>query len=256
MANIIRSARSGDDWTYADTDAYNIHLSFQNATTFFEVDQLPAPIIDNEILTVENANDTVSDDNYNLLSLLNSVMDASNPEKSRVDDFMISLFRAIGYLHRPRVVQSRKELHLRICGESKYARPGVSIIDKNMDNSILLVRENRRFGGETQAHAQLSAQAIAVYQRNQSIRITSGRPHLQSLVRNKFILITSCTVTNRNARSSQASYWLGRVRCFTKSPSLKNWCNAWNWDGTPTPRPLWRFIFLISRDRMSDGPKV
>ena len=253
MANIIRSAKSGGDWTHFDIVAHNIRLSYENATTFFGVAQLPAPIIDNEILAVEKANDTASDANYHLLSLLD--MTTSSPRDSVVDEFALFLFHAMGYVHRPRVTLIQQELPLRICGESKYAKPDVSILDRNMDDIILLVQEDKRFsGGPTEAYAQLIAGAIATYQRSQIIRITSGLPSLQSLVRNKSILITSCT--NRNARSSQASYWLGRIRRFTKSPSPKNWCNAWNWDSTPTPRPLWRFIFLISRDHVNDGSKA
>ncbi|KAJ7795484.1 hypothetical protein B0H14DRAFT_2919140 [Mycena olivaceomarginata] len=124
----------------------------------------PAPMIDNEILTVEDANDTVSDANYDLLSLLDIAMDASNPQESAVDDFA--------------------ELRFLICGESKYAKPDVSILDRTMDDIILLVQEDKRFG------------AIAAYQVNQSTRTASGLPRLQSL----------------------ASYWLGRVRRFTRSP--------------------------------------
>ncbi|KAJ7811324.1 hypothetical protein B0H14DRAFT_2860269, partial [Mycena olivaceomarginata] len=210
-----------------------IHLSFQDATTFFGVAQLPAPMIDNEILTVEDANDTVSDANYDLLSLLDIAMDASNPQESAVDDFAVSLFHALGYIHRPRVARTRQELRFLICGESKYAKPDVSILDRTMDDIILLVQEDKRFGGPTDAYAQLIAEAIAAYQVNQSTRTASGLPRLQSLVRNNLIFIT--LRINRIARSSQASYWLGRVRRFTRSPSPRNWCDVWNAESTPLP---------------------
>jgi hypothetical protein len=204
MANIIRSAKSGGDWTHNETEAYNIHLSFQDAATFFGVAHLPAPTIDNEILTVEDANDTVSDANYDLLSLLDIAMDASNLQESAVDDFAVSLFHALGYIHRPRVARTRQELRFLICGECKYAKPNVSILDRSMDDIILLVQEDKRFGGPTDAYAQLIAEAIAAYQVNQSTRTASGLSRLQSLVRNNLTLITLCT--NRIARSSQASY--------------------------------------------------
>ncbi|KAJ7759988.1 hypothetical protein B0H16DRAFT_1415663 [Mycena metata] len=182
MANIIRSAKSGSDWTNNETDAYNIHLSFQDATTVRPLAQLPAPMIDNEILTVQGANDTVSDTNYNLLSLLDIAMDASNPQESAVCDFAVSLFHALGYIHRPRVARTRQELRFLICGESKYAKPDVSILDRSMDDIILLVQEDKRLGGPTDAYAQLIAEAIAAYQVNQSTRTASGLARLQSLV--------------------------------------------------------------------------
>ncbi|KZP11508.1 hypothetical protein FIBSPDRAFT_962263 [Athelia psychrophila] len=182
MADIILSAKSGSDWTHNETDAYNIHLSFRDASTFFGVAQLPAPLIDDEILTVENADDTISDANFELLSLLNLAMDASNPQESAVGDFAVSLFHALGYIRRPRVARTRQELRFLICGESKCATPDVSIIDRSLDDVILLVQEDRRFGGATDAYTQLIAEAIAAYQVNQSTRTASGLPRLQSLV--------------------------------------------------------------------------
>ena len=107
MANIIRSAKSGADWTHGDTDAYNIHLSFEDVTTFFGVAQLPAPIIENEILTVEDADNAVSDTNHYLLSPIDAVMNASNPEESIVNYFAVSLFHAMGSLRRPRLAHTR-----------------------------------------------------------------------------------------------------------------------------------------------------
>lgn len=221
MADIIRSAKSGSQWTHYETDAYNIHLSFEDAATFFGVAQLPAPAIDNEILTVENADDTVSDTNFHLLSLLDLVMDGSN---SAVGDFAVSLFHALGYIRRPRVARTRQQLRFLICGEFKDAKPDVSIIDRSLDDVVLLVQEDKRFGGPTDAYAQLIAGAIAVYQANQSTRTASGLPRLQSLVRNKSFLMTLCP--NCNASSFQVFCWLARAQRSTRSPSPKSLCDV------------------------------
>jgi len=51
MANIIRSAKSGSDWTQNELDSYNIRISFQNATTFFNTPPLPGPTVNQEVLT-------------------------------------------------------------------------------------------------------------------------------------------------------------------------------------------------------------
>ncbi|KAJ6534526.1 hypothetical protein DFH09DRAFT_1180679 [Mycena vulgaris] len=149
--------------------------------SFFGVAQLPAPIIDNEILTMEYADNTGSDANFDLLSLLDLAMDASNPQESAVHDFTVSLFYALGYI-RPRVARTRQELRFLICGESKCAKPDVSIIDRNLDDIRLLLHEDKRFGGAADAYAQLIADAIAAYQVNQSTRTASGLPRSQSLV--------------------------------------------------------------------------
>ena len=45
MANISRTAKSGNDWSAADLSAYNITVEYQNAATFFGVDSLPQPAV-------------------------------------------------------------------------------------------------------------------------------------------------------------------------------------------------------------------
>ncbi|RPD68247.1 hypothetical protein L226DRAFT_435819, partial [Lentinus tigrinus ALCF2SS1-7] len=55
MANLIRSAKSSSDWTANDLAAYNIQVQYQDAPTFFGVDHLPAPAIDQEVLTTTKA---------------------------------------------------------------------------------------------------------------------------------------------------------------------------------------------------------
>ncbi|KAJ7286443.1 hypothetical protein C8J57DRAFT_1287662 [Mycena rebaudengoi] len=72
-----------------------------------------------------------------------------------------------------------------------------------MDDIILLVQEDKRFGGATDTYAQLIAEAIAAYQVNQSTRTASGLPRLQSLV-----IINSYEILclDRSARSSQVFY--------------------------------------------------
>ncbi|KAJ7029279.1 hypothetical protein C8F04DRAFT_963114 [Mycena alexandri] len=189
MANITRSAKSGSEWTHNETDAYNVHLSFEDATTFFRVAQLRAPAVDNEILTVEHADNTVSDVNFHLLSLLDLAMSASNPEESAIGDFAVCLFNALGYTRRPRVARTRQELRFLICGEFNYAKLDVSVIHRRLDDIILLVQEDKRLGGRTDAYPQLIAGAIAAYQANQTTRTASGLPRLQSLVVPGIILV-------------------------------------------------------------------
>jgi hypothetical protein len=50
MANLIRSAKSGNDWTFADLQAYNIRILTIDTEEFFGVPHLPAPTVDPIIL--------------------------------------------------------------------------------------------------------------------------------------------------------------------------------------------------------------
>ena len=87
-----------------------------------------------------------------------------DPEESAVVDFAVPLFTSLGYPNRPRAVRTREELPLFVCGEHKYAKPDICIIDRNSNDVILLVQEDRRFGGGISLHAQLIAEAIAAFQ--------------------------------------------------------------------------------------------
>jgi hypothetical protein len=50
MANLVRSAKSANDWTSADLQAYNIRISTVDTEEFFGVAHLPAPTVDPIVL--------------------------------------------------------------------------------------------------------------------------------------------------------------------------------------------------------------
>ncbi|KAJ7681927.1 hypothetical protein DFH06DRAFT_972029 [Mycena polygramma] len=157
MAEIDRSAKSGKQWTHNEIDAYNIHLSSQDATTFFGMAQLPTPTVDPEILTVQDADTAVSDANWDLLSLV----DRCNAKESSVIDFTVVLLHALGYVHRPRITRTRLDLRLLVCGE--YLQADVCILDRSTDGIVLLVQD-KCIGGPIHAYPRLVAAAIATYQ--------------------------------------------------------------------------------------------
>ncbi|PBK67270.1 hypothetical protein ARMSODRAFT_889451 [Armillaria solidipes] len=182
MANTIRSAKSGNEWTSNELEAYNIRIVFQDTQTFFEETPLPAPSIHQDILTAPTADDAADDASYNLLAQLDLAMMPSESEESAVDDFAVALFHSLGYIHRPRAIRTRKELRFFICGESKYAKLDVCIIDRDANDIILLVQEDKRFAGKRDPHAQLVAEAIAAFQDNNARRLSVGLDPLDSKV--------------------------------------------------------------------------
>lgn len=74
MADLIRTAKSGSDWTENDLEAYNIQLRFEDSATFFGDSILPLPEIDEEILTMLEADDMLHDNNAELINLLDLAM--------------------------------------------------------------------------------------------------------------------------------------------------------------------------------------
>jgi hypothetical protein len=182
MANIIRSAKSGNDWTSNELEAYNIRLVLQDAQTFFDEKPLPAPSIHQDILTASTAVDAEDDSSYNLLAQLDLAMipfESEDSEDSAVVDFTVALSHSLGYLLHRRLIRTRRDLRLFICGESKYTNPDVCIIDRNA-NVVLLVQEDKQSGGKQDPHAQLVAGAIAAFQDMNGWRGLKGLDRLDS----------------------------------------------------------------------------
>ena len=192
MSKIFRTPKSGDEWTDNDLEAYNISIAFQDAQTFFgKIPSLPTPVhrdyhkppsIYEDILTALTADEAYHQTTYRLLSQLDIAMTPSESGELAICDFAVALFQFLGYLDRPRAICSRKELPFLICGVSKSAKPDICIIDRNANDVILLVREDKRFGGGINLHGQLVAEAIAAFQNNNARRRSVGLDPITSKV--------------------------------------------------------------------------
>ena len=67
MANLLRTAKSGNYRSQVELCAYNIFGEFQDAATFFSVNPLPQPAVADELLNNVAVDDTVNERNYKLL---------------------------------------------------------------------------------------------------------------------------------------------------------------------------------------------
>ncbi|KAI9510940.1 hypothetical protein F5148DRAFT_481720 [Russula earlei] len=168
MANLIRSAKSGSDWTQNDLKSYNIRVLYQNAATFFETPNLPAPTVDDQILLVQDRNETRNIEVYTLLRTLDLAMAIAPMEESAVDDFAVNLFRVLSYTGIGRVARTRKDIPLFICGELRHAKTDVCILDDS--DILLLVQEDKRYLDSTEPVPQLIAEAIAAFYTNNLTR--------------------------------------------------------------------------------------
>ena len=218
MANLIRLAKSGNEWSSNELEAYNIQIIYQNAQTFFNESILPNPLVHPEIFTAAIADDATDEASYNLLTQLDLAMLPAEPEESAVDDFAVALFHALGYIRRPRAIRTRKELRFFTCGESKYAKPDVSIIDRDANDVILLVQEDKHFSGERNAHAQLIAKAIAAFQDLNARRAGVGLDPVTSKVHPLLFLVyfVPCSFSSSVLRSSLGYLWLGHLRVSSR----------------------------------------
>ncbi|KAK2465134.1 hypothetical protein APHAL10511_002826 [Amanita phalloides] len=178
MANLIRLAKSGDEWGPIELEAYDIRITFQDAQAFFDLPSLPAPSVHPDILNAPTPDDAAGDESYRLLE---AAMMPTRSEES-VNDFSVALLILLGYIGRPRIIRTRKELRFFTCGESKCAKPDICIVNCEENDIILLVQEDKRLGGKTESHARLIAEAIATFQDINSRRRGAGLDLLDSKI--------------------------------------------------------------------------
>jgi hypothetical protein len=170
MANLIRSEKSGNDWTENDLEAYNIQLRFEDAATFFGDSTLPLPEIDEEILTTLEADDMLYDSKAELINLLDLAMGFS--EEPAVNDFAVELFKRLGYVKRNRVARTQKDISLFNSGEWRYTKADICLLDLLQDDILLLVQEDKRSFPEElrDPRPQLIAKAIAAFDHNNHLQ--------------------------------------------------------------------------------------
>lgn len=180
MAEISRSAKSGDAWTSNDLAAYNIQLVYQDTQTFFGEGPLPAPPVHEEVLTAITPDVAVDDDTRNLLGYLEILVECGGEQGT--SQFLSWLFTANGYAQWPRHPRVRKALQLAICGEHVVGRHEMCVIDYHSRDVLLLVCHDKCTARGTDAHAQLFSGAIAAFQCNNARRQADGLDPLDNKV--------------------------------------------------------------------------
>ncbi|TFY61093.1 hypothetical protein EVJ58_g4715, partial [Rhodofomes roseus] len=154
MANIGRAPKAGDDWTPNDL------LS------------LPQGDHVKEVLSVPDVSAAEHDDSYTLLRTMELAMTPHCNEESAVVDFVVALFRLLGFVGRAagRTTRTRKALPFWICGHKRHATADVCIVD---DANIIrfLVQEDKRHADHPDSEPQLIAAAVATFSNNNHARI-------------------------------------------------------------------------------------
>ncbi|PBK83984.1 hypothetical protein ARMGADRAFT_1000738 [Armillaria gallica] len=169
MANLLRTAKSGSEWTIGELDSYHIEIVPVHPLDFFGVQALPPPQVDPEILEHVEAADMIQDRNAELISLLDL--------ESAVVDFAVELFKVLGYVKHDRLARTRTrvELPLLICGKCHHARTDVCLVDCSQNDTLLLIQEDKRIDGQLlQAEAQLVVEAVAAFAQNNRSRSDVG----------------------------------------------------------------------------------
>jgi hypothetical protein len=184
MANIIRSAKPGSEWTRNELRAYNIAVVPESLATFFGNPVLQPSTISPPILAHQEypAAGLPDDDDRLFFDLMEEAMAPHPGEESAVDDFAVHLLRLLGY-HRPnRYIRTRKDIPLFMCSSDTHAKTDVCVTDRT-SGILLLVQEDKRYMEESKdAEPQLIAEAIAAFQFRNRRRAAGGQPPVNAAV--------------------------------------------------------------------------
>lgn len=161
-----------------------------------------------------------NDEHARVIDLLDvaTVPSVKPNEESAVDDFVVELFRVLGYVGRRRYARTREDLP--IGGKTRHSMTDVCIIDRLRNHILLLVQEDRRYthqGTFADTEAQLIAEAIAAFVYNNETRRASGLLKLQEKVSSSLPLF--CMSADHFCRLWPESLWWELPRHFTKFPS-------------------------------------
>jgi len=196
MANIIRSAKPGSDWSTNDLLAYNITIQTQTVVDFFG-HELSSPIdhldpillspFDPNILSLDHSTCGISVQTYRFLEYLNTISCPNAPDYSELLAFANSVLevtdfdRQIGML-----LLMLYTLPLTICGDNDCkAIPDICLLSNQRKPVILLLvqldRDNRASGLRDPVPPVIAG-AIATFQYNNRNRAEMGLPTLDKMI--------------------------------------------------------------------------
>ena len=137
MAELIRSAKSGSDWTDYELFAFNIVIQNVDVETFFGVPHLPpttiSPVVLNNALQPASPAVISKEDRlfFNYLNLANI------GEKSAVHDFACYILKMLNFDDNHRGIISRGEMSFTMCGTRVWAKADTAVLD-NVEYSLLV----------------------------------------------------------------------------------------------------------------------
>lgn len=167
MANLLRTAKSGSDWSANELDAYNVTVVPQSKEEFFGTIHFPDPTEPSlaGFMTTETRENATDKQTKQLLYYLDLAMHPTIGQEAVVDNFAAELLRSLGYDDNDRIVFIRHALPLLICGTNSVAQTDVCIMDDD-EILLLLLQEDKRLTSMKDPEPQVIAEAIAAFALN------------------------------------------------------------------------------------------
>ena len=168
-----------------------------------------------------NTNPTLSSAAFRYLSYLNCTIRST--EDSLAETFAVETLKLLGFEGYPAIVHSHRAFPLTICGEANHVTHVDVCLVHNL--SFILI-EGKTLASGADAKAQVVADAIAVFQFNNRIRISRGLNPLDSMTipcflmtktRPTFYLVPVTTALNNAVITGQYPATQTRVlQCVTE----------------------------------------
>jgi len=177
MANLIRSAKPGSDWTRYELAAYNITVVRQTKPEFFGVNDLPVPSQPTVVtfMTTKYRESVPDEATRKLLHFLDLALNPRAGDEAAVENFVAKLLEKLEYDSVSRIIFFRRSIPLYICGVNSVTHPDLCLLN---DDEILLLVLHRKQGLDD-TEPQIIAAAIAAYAMNNKLR--RGSPPLPAI---------------------------------------------------------------------------
>ena len=162
-----------DDWTQFELVYLGIKITTQSKQEFFGSADLPAPVIPSlaGFMTTEDREHAVDRETRKLLHYLDLVLDPQISQEAVVENFALKLLEKLGYDDDDRIIFIRHELPIVISGVHSTTQADVCVMDD--DNQVLLILQDKLLPGLKDPEPQVIAKAIAAYEANNRVRVTS-----------------------------------------------------------------------------------
>jgi hypothetical protein len=183
MANLLRSAKSGSDWTTNELLAYNIHIHRQEALEFFGRELGPIDHFDPNLLS--SADPTIAvdftKDTYRFLVYLDLASRANAGQESAIDDLAKSILEVTGFDEVGTILRTRYDIPLTICADSdRAAKTDICLIHVN-SMILLVVQADKTIYSRSKPEPQVIAEAIAAFRHNNQKREDLGLDPLDAM---------------------------------------------------------------------------
>ena len=129
MAQLIRLAKSGSDWSHNELIAFNIIIQDVNAATFFGTPQLPAttvsPVILNNLAWPPPPAVVTKEERifFEFLACANVL------EVAAMDDFAGHVFRMLDFDGGERSIATKRELSFTMCDTRVWAKADITVME-------------------------------------------------------------------------------------------------------------------------------